>query len=196
MTRGTDKNDVWRLKRKADEIIKENPAWLKDYESVVSSLQAIAYYGLGNEDLGELYLQQFLKSPLTTVARLATVAGKLRDIDQLEPALALLLDANRRDPGNEVILSAIIEIELDLGESRLLSERVNQLLSLRRPTYGLLEDIMNEFHSDRFILTPGRESMLESLAITIEEKNIDGILFPLREPPSIETQEDNADSAG
>ena len=56
----------------AEEILKDKPMWIKRYEDVLSCLRAIAYYGIGNNNMADILLRDVVKrgtcSPKVLVA--------------------------------------------------------------------------------------------------------------------------------
>ncbi len=159
--------------RFCNELVREQPGWLRDYETVFSSMRSIATYAAGNEELGRVYLREFTDSPRTTSGIMVNVAKRFKEIGWPEIARQLLVEAVRRDDGSEAALAGLIELELDLGESLALTDHVRQLLQLRRPSHDLLERLYRELGSDRFLFTPGREELLSALNEVLAERDVD-----------------------
>lgn len=159
--------------RFCNELAREQPGWLAEYEGVFSSMRAIAQFGVGNEELGRVYLREFLDSPRVSVALLSSVARRFEEINRPGLASRLLNEAMRRDPNDENVLSTLVELELRLGESRALVAYANRLLELRRPSYSLVERLRDSLSSDRFIFAPEREQLVQRLDAVLDERLID-----------------------
>ncbi len=155
------------------ELMKENPTWLSQSENAVAynSLRSIAHYGLGNQELGDLYLNKFREIQNVRANTLILVAKRFSEIGLSDAARAILVTAVQRDPENQIALSGIIDIDLQQGNSRDLSENIRRLLTLRRPSYDLLRRAYRELNSDRFIYTKGLLSLLIDLRAVLEEQN-------------------------
>ncbi len=171
--------------RFCNELAREQPAWLREYESVFASMRAIAYYGVGNEELGRVYLREFMDSPRTTPSILVSVGQRFVEMDRIETARLLFTEAVNRDGEHEAALARLVELELDLGESIAITEHVSQLLEMRRPSYSLLERLHNELGSDRFLFTPGRRDLVGRLADVLSEREVDTSPIRLPEPDSL-----------
>ncbi|MDX2111327.1 MAG: hypothetical protein SFY80_13940 [Verrucomicrobiota bacterium] len=153
------------------ELVKENPFWLAQpmNEVAFNSLRSIAYYGLGNNELGDLYLEKFSQVRNSPVTTLISVARRYKDMGLNDQARGILAIAYQRDPENQIALSGIIEIDLDQGSSRDLSDNLRKLLNLRRPSYDLMKRAYVQLNSDRFIFAKDRDSLLIELRSVIQE---------------------------
>ncbi len=171
--------------RFCNELAREQPAWLREYESVFASMRAIAYYGVGNEELGRVYLREFMDSDRTTPSILVSVGQRFAEMGRIETARLLFTEAVNRDGENEAALARLVELELDLGESIAITEHVSQLLEMRRPRYSLLERLHDELGSDRFLFTPGRRDLVGRLADVLRERDVDTSPIRLPEPGSL-----------
>lgn len=147
---------------------RENPEWLKKYAAVFNGLQAIASYGHGSRDDGELYLNNFLSQPSLRVENLVAVSGRLLAIGATEPARRALAAATQADPKNQAALTRLIELDLKSGRSDDLPANLRRLLTMRRPSRTLLENAARSLGSDRHFFMAGRESLLDAIARTIE----------------------------
>ncbi len=152
-----------------NDLVKENPTWLADFEPTFNSLRSLAYFGAGNQDLGNLYLGRFTEARNVRVDTLISVANRFKQIEMPDAARAILVSAYQRDNKNQVALSGIIEIDLDQGYSRDLATNLRNLLLLRRPSYELLRRAYRELNSDRFIYTTNRSELLVDLSTVIDE---------------------------
>ena len=155
----------------SEELLKENPNWLKNRWAIFNSLRAVASYGTNRPDLGEIYLQHFIDEKNNPQQTYLAVARRFIDTDRSQQARKILTAAYRRSPTNQKILSKLIRIELELGHTENLNRLLNRLLLMRRPQMDLLVEAYEKLGSDRFIFTPDRESLLLQLSAILRENS-------------------------
>ncbi|MEX0331628.1 MAG: tetratricopeptide repeat protein [Puniceicoccaceae bacterium] len=153
-----------------NELIREDPTWMLNSESTFNAIRSLAYYGYGDEELGNLYLRNFIDSKRANPTQLFSAARRFRENGLTEQARMILQEAYLRDPKNEQILATLIDLEMDLGVFFSLTEHLNALFELRRPDYALIESIQSRLQSDRFLYTENRTGLLESLEAIVSEK--------------------------
>lgn len=169
----------------ADELVRESPSWLPQVESTFNGIRSIAYFGLENPELGNLYLTNFVKSRQTTVSQLVQAANSYLDFGLKDGALTLLMEAHTRDDSNERVLAELIQLQMDLGTSYKLDEHIRQLFDLRRPAYENVEQIAASLASDRFIYTVNRGGLIRQLEQIAQER--EGIEIEIWQPRSLES---------
>ena len=155
----------------SEELLKENPNWLKNRWAIFNSLRAVASYGTNRPDLGEIYLQHFIDDENNPPQTYLAVSRRFIDTDRSQQARKILTAAYRRSPTNQKILSELIRIELELGHTENLNRLLNRLLLMRRPQMDLLVEAYEKLGSDRFIFTPDRESLLLQLSAILRENS-------------------------
>ena len=155
----------------SEELLKENPNWLKNRWAIFNSLRAVASYGTNRPDLGEIYLQHFIDEENNPPQTYLAVSRRFIDTDRSQQARKILTAAYRRSPTNQKILSELIRIELELGHTENLNRLLNRLLLMRRPQMDLLVEAYEKLGSDRFIFTPDRESLLLQLSAILRENS-------------------------
>jgi Tfp pilus assembly protein PilF len=155
----------------SEELLKENPNWLKNRWAIFNSLRAVASYGTNRPDLGEIYLQHFIDEENNPPQTYLAVSRRFIDTDRSQQARKILTTAYRRTPTNQKILSELIRIELELGHTENLNHLLNRLLLMRRPQMDLLVEAYEKLGSDRFIFTPDRESLLLQLSAILRENS-------------------------
>ncbi len=146
-----------------NELVREDPAWLISAESTFNAIRSLAYFTSGNPELGNLYLNNFIRSRRTTVPQLYQVSRSFRNNGLELETYRILQEAHERKPEDEAILVSLIQMEMNLGSFFALDEHLLRLFSLRRPDYALLEDIHLRLQSDRFLFTENRVALLERL---------------------------------
>lgn len=162
------------------ELVKEKPEWIKKNWPIFNSLRSVAYYGLGNEDLTELYLQQFLEAEEVRIGSLLAVSNRFQKLGGKKESREILMQAYERNPDNQAALSSLISLEIDLGNSAELGPYLEKLLKMRRPSTSILKEAYKNLGSDKFIFTNGRAKLLIEL---------DGLISPGFEPNASETSE-------
>ena len=154
----------------SEELLIENPKWLKAQWSIFSSLRALASYGLNRPDLGEIYLEEFLSEPNLTTNTLVAVAKRFTSNQMYQQAQKILDLAYSNDENNQRVLNSLIEVNLKLGMTQNLGDQIKKLLQTRRPDKELLKDAYNRLGSDLFIFTQNRSSILMELGAILREK--------------------------
>ncbi|MEY3000080.1 MAG: hypothetical protein RL648_294 [Verrucomicrobiota bacterium] len=153
-----------------NELVREDPAWLLNAESSFNAIRSLAYYNLGNRELGDLYLKNFLDSQQSRPIQFYQAAKSFRKFELNEAALKILQEGYKRDDQDERILLALVQVEMAVGAQNALHAHLRRLFELRRPEYTYLEAIHRELQSDRFLFTEGRRELLQSLADILAEK--------------------------
>lgn len=154
-----------------NELTEEDPQWLLNAQSTFNSIRSLAYFGIGDRELGNLYMRNFLNSRQSNVNMLFQSAKAFRKFGLTEEAYAMLEEAYLRDARNEQVLAQLIDAEMELGAFFSVREHLKALFELRRPDYALLEDIQSRLRSDRFLFTRDRRDLLEGLDSVIAEQN-------------------------
>ena len=158
-----------------EELLKESPDWLMQRWAVFNSLRAVASYAVDRPDLGDIYLQDFLKESGNAAETLLAVARRFRDVDRIPQARRVLMAAYENNPTNQKVLSELIRADLDLGNTENLNQLITKLLQMRRPQMDLIANAYRKLGSDRFIFTPGRETLLLQLSSVLRDNSIPNI---------------------
>ncbi|MGF1453160.1 MAG: tetratricopeptide repeat protein [Opitutales bacterium] len=153
-----------------EQLDDESPQWLEQQAPIFNSLRSVAYYGLGNNELCELYLDRFLQGQQRSRAHSA-IARRFEELGALQQARRVLEHAYERNPSNQDALTQLIALELELGNSAEVSAYLRQLLHMRRPSDSILREAHRKLSSDRFIYTPDREEILREMGQLL---NLDG----------------------
>ena len=155
-----------------NELSREDPAWMLTAEAAFYAIRSLAYFGSADEELGNLYLKNFLESERTNDAQLYQAARRFQDLGFQRQALKLLQEAYARDSQNERVLAAMIEAEMDLGIFFSLDRHIRELFGLRRTEYAIIEGILSRLRSDRFLFTKDRGELLDGLEAILEERQL------------------------
>lgn len=153
-----------------DQITEENPAWLDNKTAIFSALRAVAYFGDGQDAKGGIYLRDILQSPNVRVQTLLAVSRNLKKLGQLEEARSLFLAAYEESPENQGALTELMRLDIELGRIDDLKEKLENLLSMRRPPYDLLQIAYERLGSDKFIYTPNRNNVMQQLDQILRER--------------------------
>jgi hypothetical protein len=156
----------------AEELLNERPDWLEEHWATFCSLRSVASFGNNRSDLGEIYLQEFLSSSSKNYhpERSLAVANRFRVIDCHQQARTVLLAAYKESINHQKVLSELISVELEIGNTENLNTLLKQLLTMRRPEAKLIAQAYKKLGSDRFIFTPNRENLLIELNAELRER--------------------------
>ncbi|MDP4777639.1 MAG: tetratricopeptide repeat protein [Opitutales bacterium] len=155
----------------SEELLKERPEWLSTRWAIFNSLRAVASYGSNRPDLGEIYLQDFIDKATNQPQTFLAVSRRFNNIGRPQQARKILSVAYQLTPTNQMILSELIRVELELGNTENLNKLLTRLLQMRRPQMDLLSEAYTKLGSDRFIFTPDRESLLLQLSSILRENS-------------------------
>ncbi len=153
----------------AEELDKERPEWLNKRRDVFNSLRAVASYGINRPDFGDIYLSEFINGENINPSQYFAVANRLINIGELKNARLVLLEAFKRTPNNQRVLSELINVDLELGYTENLYDLLKRFLQMRRPQPEIILKAYRKLGSDRFIFTPNRESLLIDLNAMLRE---------------------------
>lgn len=152
-----------------DQLVKENPEWGKRFQSVFNGLQAIANFGLNDEEAANLFLGNFLNQTGVRAENLVAVSNRLISVGANRQARQVLAQAVKTDPLNQGALTGLIRIDLDAGHADTVAIHLRTLMTMRKPPRDLLQNAYQKLGSDRFLFAPGRAELLDEL-----QKNIGG----------------------
>ncbi len=152
-----------------EELLKERPDWLRERWGIFNSLRAVASYGNNRPDLGDIYLTDFIEERNTRPETYLAVANRFLTIDRPQQARRILMAAYQNTVSNQKILAALIQVELELGNTENLNRLLTRFLQMRRPDTDLLLEAYRKLGSDRFIFTKDRESLLLELSAILRE---------------------------
>lgn len=154
-----------------NELLNEKPDWLDNYEGLFNGLRSIAYFGLGNPELGEMYLKNFKDARNTSSSQLLQAANRFKERGWTEYAMELYEEAYLRENKNHIALSQLIETQMEIGSTYQLAQRLKELPELRRPEYALIQQIQQSLTSDRFLFTEDRKALIQQLESMFAERN-------------------------
>jgi len=153
-----------------NELVREDPTWLTEAEASFNAIRSLAYYSSGDEELGALYLNNFLESRRATAAQLAQASESFDEAGFPLPALRMLEEAYERNASDEIVLARLIDLEMRLGAFFAIEDHLNALFELRRPGYERLREIRDRLTSDRFLYTSNRSDLLDELDRILQER--------------------------
>ncbi len=154
-------------------MLKENPEWGKRYYSVFNGLQAIANFGLGDTESGQLFLSNFLNQSNVRADNLVAVSNRLISVGARAQARRVLAQAVSSDPLNQAALVGLIKLDTEMGNADNLPANVRRLLAMRKPPTAPLENAYRTLGSDRYLFAPDRAALLDDLreAISVRERD-------------------------
>ena len=154
----------------SEELLNERPDWITQKWGIFNALRAVASYGIGRPDLGEIYLKDFLNDPSRQETYIA-VAKRFTNISQHHQSRKILSIAYQRSPSSQAILSELIRSNLASGNTEDLYELLTRYLLMRRPDTSLLSEAYKKLGSDRYIFAGNRESLLLQLGSILRERS-------------------------
>ncbi len=150
-----------------DQLVKENPEWGKRFQFVFNGLQAIANFGLNDEEATSLFLGNFLNQKNLRVENLVAVSNRFISIGANRQARQVLAQAVKTDPLNQGALISLIRIDLDAGNADTVAIHLRTLMTMRKPPRDLLQSASEKLGRDRFLFAPGRAKLLDELQTNI-----------------------------
>lgn len=149
--------------RLVEDVGREHPDWFKTRSAVFNGLRAIAHFGLGQRDLGDLYLKDFLGQRNLRADNLVAVANRLIELKETDAARRVLESATTADPRNQSALTKLVEIDLAAGRAESVTGNLQRLLGMRKPSRELLTRAYEELGSDRYFFAEGRAEVIQTL---------------------------------
>ena len=140
-----------------------HPQLAKTHSTLLNSFQAIAQFGLGEPEFGELSLSKFLQVAPPRAPHLLKIAERLLAVSAIDPALRVLKAAIHADPLNQAALARLVSIELAHHRTAELPTHLHLLLAARRPPPDLLRVAHHQLGSDSFLFISDRGPLLNSI---------------------------------
>ncbi len=153
-----------------EELLKERPEWITKKWGIFNALRAVASYGIGRPDLGEIYLKDFLDDSSRQETFIA-VAKRFTTISHHKQSQKILSIAYQKSPSSQAVLSELIRANLASGNTEDLYDLITRYLLMRRPDSSLLSEAYKKLGSDRFIFAQNRESLLLQLGSILRERS-------------------------
>ncbi len=145
------------------QIGRNRPEWLQKFLGIVNGLQAVACYGLNQNEDGNLYLNHFLTQPNVRAEHLTAISNRLIAIGAKDQARRVLAQAVATDLRNQAALTRLIELDLERSPTEELIANLRRLLTMRRPSPELLRTACTRLGSDRFLFVTGRDELLAAI---------------------------------
>lgn len=146
-----------------EHILSERPAWLEEVRGTFSGLLSAAYFGLGNKNLGDVYLETFLQKREMRPEGMMDIAKVFEEVGLLEHSRTILLQTYEANKRSQPLLTEMIRIELALGHADQIQGHLNALLEMRQPPRKIIVEAYHALASDRFLFMPERQPLLERL---------------------------------
>jgi predicted Zn-dependent protease len=150
-------------------LLHDHPDWVARFGPVLTSLQAIAHFGLGDTESASLLLTSFLNQSYLRAENLLAIAKRLVEVDAAEAARQTLLRAINADPLNQAALTRLVELDLNLNRIDELPAHLTRLLAMRKPSPDILRVAQLKLGSDLFLFSAARPAALESVRLALEK---------------------------
>lgn len=147
----------------SDALREEKPAWLEPSRSLESGLRALALQGLGRQLDAKIFVREFMESERIRPQTHALVARLFAEKGATDLATSILQQSYERFPGNPVILSSLIQLNIRSDNSRGFVSNLRDLLNRRVPDADTLRNSAIELSSDRHLFLSDREELLSRI---------------------------------
>ncbi len=144
----------------SDELREEKPEWLEPRQALESGLRALALQGVGRSLDAEIFVREFMKSDRIRPETHVLVADLFEEKGASELAHSILKQSYERFPGNQLVLAALIQSDIQFGDGREFIANLRDLLRKRVPDAEILEKSAKELGSDRHLFLSDREDLL------------------------------------
>ena len=155
-----------------EQLDEEQTQWLGYHTGLISGLRGLAHLHSGSYDIATAYAQASLKDIRLQTNRLLPLAAEFNEAGGTEQAYIILLGAHKREPEDSEILTRLIELEINMGNSKdTLKPHLETLLAIdNSPRLDILEQAYTLLSSDTFLYEPGQEALLDSLNKAIKRR--------------------------
>ena len=109
------------------------------------------------------HLNELEKMPNVAPAMYLNAASYFKKLKQRQIAYRLLAIAHKNYPGNQLVLTDLVNIELERGGSTQIGKHIKQLLKIKQPPKETLDKAYKLLTSDRFIFTRDRDQIIIEL---------------------------------
>jgi hypothetical protein len=154
-----------------ERIERSGAEWAEQQAGVLAGLRAIAAFGTGNSENGQLSLRNFLSQRTIRPENLIAVSNRLLAVGAREQARQVLEQAVASDELNQNALSNLITLDLDLGNTEGLKPNLERLLGMRRPSLVLLRQAEEKLSSDLFLFAERRIELLEAISAALNKRS-------------------------
>lgn len=152
----------------AQELINQltsmNKPWIKKAGYTLDALRSIICYSTGNIDQGDFHAKAFVNDRTLSEQASLQLSKRMGEL-KLERGKRLVIEAARmRFPASPSVLSAMINLSLDEGDSSTLTQDLKTLLETRKAPVDILHKAEGLLASDRFLMARDRETVLPRIA--------------------------------
>lgn len=149
------------------DLLRDHPDWAKRYYALFNSLQAVAYYRLGDPASAQLYLANFLGQADLRADNLLAVARRFTEVGARAQARQVLAQAAAADPLNQASLTGLVRLDLETENLTSLPDSLRRLVAMRKPSVELLRTAQRKLGSDLLLFSPGRDESLRQLHVAL-----------------------------
>ncbi|MDR2862429.1 MAG: hypothetical protein LBV54_00930 [Puniceicoccales bacterium] len=148
------------------ELFIQKPGWLRRNPRIQEQFEALrmlAYFATKQDDLGIITFDKILADNRMSVPMMVSVARRLSKLDHPNEAKSMLVNAYTKNHYHPGVLLELVKIDLQSESTITLSEHLSRLLESRRPPRQVLENAYTHLISDRFLFTPNRDKLLDTM---------------------------------
>lgn len=149
-------------------LLREYPDWAQRHGPLLHSLQAATCLGLGDYESARLFLTHVLHQPALRADSLLAMSNRFAELGAAKQAHEILIRAFAADRRNQVVLTRLVEFDLNLNRIDHLLDHLGTLLTMRRPSPDILRVARHKLGSDLFLFSPGRTAVLDAVHVALE----------------------------
>jgi Tfp pilus assembly protein PilF len=144
-------------------LINDQPYWFIQQQGPIYALLSVAYLGAKDEENGQMYFEKYSAIKTTSPEVQLQVANYFKNINRLTLAKKVYERLIEIEPTNDVALTHLLNIDLDLGNSTDLIPLTSSLLELRQPQFHVIQRAYTEISKDRYLFLSKRAPILDEL---------------------------------
>lgn len=156
--------------KELDKISKDNALWIKENDPILTGLNAVASYTIGERELGEIFLDKVQRDTRLSVTQIIAISRAFRACGNTRIASEVLTTRFEIEPHNPILLHEILEVALADADSETFARYAPKLINMRRPQRESLLQFLKFARSDCFFFSPDQDRICEFLQNLLDEK--------------------------
>lgn len=136
----------------------------EQFKTVLSSMRAVALYGLGRVSEARPLVRAFIEDFGTRPEFRMQLARQFEWVGAPEVAREILEVTASRNPYDQRIVLEMVKLDIRSGATDDLLRNVRRLLTMRIPERSVLEETYQVLGSDRYLFSEGRQELLDQIS--------------------------------
>lgn len=170
-----------------DELNSGNYNWVQNYQGVLDSLRALAYFSANQENLGKISLERVIKNQSVTPERLIVLGRRLDKLGFDEESHRVYESAYLIDNRNQTVLLELVRYALDHQDVYVLLRYLPALIDTRRPPRSVLTEVRDFLGSDRMLFVAKHNNLVNEVAALLDKSRESEALSPEDYAKSLKT---------